>query len=562
MKEYKSILLIKVPYCTHPDAVSKDDDFRNKSTFRPIPSLALAALCSFFNQHKSNDYSLKAVDLNIEAYIAPEISIDILIYPKLLTDCIKNSSYNVLAISAMFVFNVRWVEMAVKLSRKYHPDAKIIVGGGYPTIFPERALRDHDIDDVVIGEGEIAMLHIINKYNNYSDPEFDNKFPFEGYATRDQNGEIKVFQRMHSFLSGEELPIANWDYLNIDKYIKNSGVNLLPIEGGRGCPYLCTYCSTKFAWGNKMRLKPVDKMLRECRDIVDKYENLGLSFVDDNLSVVKKWFKSLLKRLIDEKLTRNVTASNFSVKDIDIEMLDLLAEAGFETLSVGVETGSEEMQKVLQKKLDFDLVRRIVKLIKSKGFYVHILWMVGFPNETLEQINKTFAFARELKGHTNQFSIVLPYPGTKLFEQTKAQGLLLVDDRDLDNFDYRKCDYIKSDEWDYQMLQDMIYDALIEMNFLNNPLLETSQCRNVLLENTKRLLLWLPEHVIANILIGYIYMIHKNATESERHYNVAIDLLKDKNISNTFSKYLSMDHPIIKDFNHYKLSRTIQGTIN
>jgi len=156
----------------------------------------------------------------------------------------------------------------------------------------------------------------------------------------------------------------------------------------------------------------------------------------------------------------------------------------------------------------------------------------------------------------------LPYPGTKLFEQAKSQGLLLVDDRDLDKYDYRKCDYIKSEEWDYQMLRDMIYDAIIEMNFLNNPLLETGQGRNVLLEKTKHFLLWLPGHVIANIIIGYIYMIHKNAIESERYYNIAVDLLKDKNISNTFNKYLLMDHPIIKDFNHHKLSITLQGTIN
>jgi radical SAM superfamily enzyme YgiQ (UPF0313 family) len=182
--------------------------------------------------------------------------------------------------------------------------------------------------------------------------------------------------------------------------------------------------------------------------------------------------------------------------------------------------------------------------------------MVGFPNETLEQINKTFAFARELKGHTNQFSIVLPYPGTKLFEQAKAQGLLLVDDQDLDKYDYRKCDHIKSEEWDYQMLRDMVYDAIIEMNFLNNPLLETSQDRNVLLENTKHFLLWLPDHVIANVIIGYIYMVQGNATKSERYYNIAIDLLKDNKLSKTFSKYLSMDYPVIREFNQYKMKNS------
>ena len=100
------------------------------------------------------------------------------------------------------------------------------------------------------------------------------------------------------------------------------------------------------------------------------------------------------------------------------------------------------------------------------------------------------------------------------------------------------------------------------MNFLNNPLLETSRGRNVLLEKTKHFLLWLPDHVIANIIIGYIYMVQGNATKSERYYNIAIDLLKDKKLSDTFSKYLSMDHPVISDYNHHKRTKTVLETIN
>ena len=94
------------------------------------------------------------------------------------------------------------------------------------------------------------------------------------------------------------------------------------------------------------------------------------------------------------------------------------------------------------------------------------------------------------------------------------------------------------------------------MNFLNNPLLETSQDRNVLLENTKHFMLWLPDRVIDIVIIGYIYMVQGNATKSERYYNIAIDLLKDNKLSKTFSKYLSMDYPIIREFNQYKMKNS------
>lgn len=127
MKKYKSIFLLKVPYCAHPDSeIAKYQDFRKISTFRPVPSLALAALSAFIEKYKTYDYDLKSVDINIEGYTTPNTPIDTSVFKRLLCNFIKNTEYDVLALSAMFVFTVKWVESAIELSRRYHPDAKII----------------------------------------------------------------------------------------------------------------------------------------------------------------------------------------------------------------------------------------------------------------------------------------------------------------------------------------------------------------------------------------------------------------------------------------------------
>ncbi|MCP5053144.1 MAG: cobalamin B12-binding domain-containing protein, partial [bacterium] len=127
MKDYRNILLLKVPHCIHPDAIPENDSFRLKHTFRPIPSFGLASLCAFLEKHNTFGYHIKAVDINIEAYKKPGVPIDIYDYPGLLEEHIKNRDYDVLGISVMFVFNIRWLMRVVSLSRKYHPDAKIIV---------------------------------------------------------------------------------------------------------------------------------------------------------------------------------------------------------------------------------------------------------------------------------------------------------------------------------------------------------------------------------------------------------------------------------------------------
>lgn len=557
MKKFKSLLLLKLPYCTHPDALNVENDFRTKLPFRPIPSLALATLCGFLDKYKTYNYDIKAIDLNIEAYTEPGIPIDTSNYLDLLTNAIKNSNYDILCISTMFVFNVRWVDDVVKLSRKFHPEAKIILGGGYPTVFPERCFKEHDIDDVIIGEGEPTLLHILNRYNNHQDPEFEKKFPFEGYASKNENGKIVISKSRHRFMDLGDLPIPEWNCLDIEKYFKRSGGKTLPIEGTRGCPYRCSFCNTYLSWGLKVRYKPIKNIINEIVELKKRYNVASLHFIDDNLAFSKKWMKEFLEQMIKIKLPLKLEASNFSIKHLDKEIIDLLVRAGMNRIAIAVESGSSEIQKRINKNIDFDKVRELVKIMKSRKVYIHICWMIGFPNETIEQIKSTFNFARELKAHSNQFLTVLPFPGTQLFEEAKRDNLLFFQEDDLDKFDDRKCDYLKSDEWDYDLLRDMIYDINIEVNFLNNSLLDTAEGRYQFLEYLKGLLLRLPEHIIARIIAGYLYKQKRDYSKSENYYKSAIELFRNKTLHKTFFKYLSWDNPVIKDFNQFLLEKKL-----
>lgn len=550
-RHFKSVLLIKLPYCTHPESLS-DDSFRTKRPFRPLPSLALAALSAFLEKYKTYDYNIKVVDLNIEAYTKPGIPIDTSVYLGLLEKVIQNNNYDVLAMSAMFVFNVKWVDDAVRLSKKFHPEAKIIIGGGYPTLFPERCLKEHDIDDAIIGEGEATFLHILNKYNNHQDAEFDKKFPPGPHASKNEKGEINIIRGEHYFLNLSDLPVPAWNYLNIDEYFKKSGDRTLPIEGSRGCPYRCSYCATFLAWGTQIRYKPVDNLIREILELKKRYPEVEtVLFGDDNLSFSKEWIQDFLTRLINLKLPLKMDISNLSVKHLDDETIKLLKAAGVDLFVLSIEAGSSEMQKRLNKNLNFDQVREAIKRLRSHGVRINICWMVGLPNETAEQINETFNLARELKAFSNQFFCYLPYPGTRLFNEAKEANLLLFPDDDLDKFDYRQGGYLKSDQWDYRELQEKLYDLNIEANFLNNPFLESAEKREVLLDYLKKISLMLPEHIVLHLVVGYIYDQKNDRLKCEEHYNIARELFKDKKLSETFTKYLSWDNPIIKDFNQY-----------
>lgn len=553
-QEYKSILLMKLPYCTHPDMLPKEKDYYTKTPFRPVPSLALATLASFFNANKRVDYDLRVIDLNIEGYTQPEEPIDMNAYSSLLKQNIKESSYDVLALSAMFIFNTRWIRDAVRLSREYHPHAKIILGGGYPTLFPERSFTDHDVDAIAIGEGETTFLHLVNKYNCFHDEKFENQFPFEGYGIKDLRGTPVIVPRKSGFLALEDLPPPDWDQLNIIKYFESSGDRTLPVEASRGCPYSCVFCTTHLFWGKQLRYKTTDRFLSEIKSLKEKYHDPHVLIVDDNMTFSKKWVKEFLSKLIDAQLSLEITSSNFSVKHLDEEIIGLWIKAGCTSFSIAVETGSEEMQKRIKKNIDFSQLRDIVRILKQKDIPFNILWMVGFPNETLAQIQETFNLVRELRPFLNQFSIVIPYPGTAIYNESKKNNILLFDEKgsDLDSYDdRRRSECIQSTEWTYAELQRMVYDINIEMNFLNNPYMDTPSKQEYFLSYLKNLLKRLPDHVVAHIMIGYISKLQNNPDQYHTCYRNAFMLLRDERLADTFNKYLAWDHYIINDFNQF-----------
>ncbi|MCP4149468.1 MAG: B12-binding domain-containing radical SAM protein [bacterium] len=553
---HKNVLLLKVPHCIHPDAIPENDSFRLKHTFRPIPSFALASLCAFLEKYNTCGYDIKAVDIAIEAYKKVGTPIDIYDYPALLEEQIKNREYDVLAISVMFVFNVRWLQQAVDLSRKYHPEAKIMVGGGYPTIFPEKCLRDHDIDSVVIGEGEATLVHLLNRYNNYSDPQFEEKFPLDGYGENNPDGTVNIVP-LKTFVDMNDIPVAAWDYLDVHKYFKNSGERMLAIEGVRGCPYHCTFCNTQLSWGYKLRYKKVDTLISEMLELDKKY-GAYLHFIDDNRSVKREWMLDFLHKVLDNKIQLEPVPSSFHVHHLDSELLDLIKKGGIKTVGLAVESGSPEMQKCLKKNLNFDKVKEVVQLIKEKGLRVHINYLFGYPNETMAQIEETLKVARQLRAHSNQFLILVPYPGTEIYEEAKKDNLLLFEENDLDNFEPRRSNYLYSDEWTAAQLETIIYDANIELNFLDNAAMYLPGQLDDFREFCENLLLRIPGHIAAYLVVGYIYKEKKDNDNSERFYQGAIESFKDPGTYETFYKYLSMDNKIVKEFNQYCSAKGIK----
>ena len=162
--------------------------------------------------------------------------------------------------------------------------------------------------------------------------------------------------------------------------------------------------------------------------------------------------------------------------------------------------------------------------------------------------------AKEIKSTRNLFSIVMPYPGTKLWDDAKNLNALIVDDNSImDLFYYRSSKgNLKSKEWTTEKINNMAYDAQIDLNFLNSPGLETDHERKFLKTWLKDVILrYMPQHIIANILLAHLLKEDNEFDKSDHYYKKSMKLFSDDSLKKTFQKYLHWDNKIIKGFLDY-----------
>lgn len=300
--------------------------------------------------------------------------------------------------------------------RQIYPDSVIIFGGIHPTVLPEESLNKGNADIVVRGEAEETLLLLYDAIKNGTG--------FSGVPGISFKEGQKIRHNPEKVLSDnlDEISFFPFELFDTAKY------NLGFMITSRGCPYNCIFCSQRSISGKKCRFRSTESVIKEIDMLTRKYRQRSISFLDDNFLISKDRVKMLCGMIIKNGLNKNVTYNCQARADnVDREILSYMKEAGFISMGLGIETGSEKLMKTINKGETVARNIETVKLIQRSGLTTSGFFIFGLPSETREERLLTYLLAKQLKLKYAKFNNIVPYPGTKLYELAKSEGRLYVE---------------------------------------------------------------------------------------------------------------------------------------
>lgn len=353
---------------------------------------------------------------------------------------LKKFGYIVKAIDASAPYNNPSDEGIIKQIEAYQPDVvgvtimtpfakeaynliykiknlglKLIAGGPHVTILPDEALQK-GVDIAIRGEGEITIIELLNAH-------------FSGKGLNDVKGiSYKVDQKIvhnqdREYIKDiDVLPYPDKELFDPHWYHKD-GIPINEAFGtiltSRGCPGRCTFCS-RAVYQNRVRYNSAEYVIGQMQELEERYGTNRFYFLDDNFVTNKKRLK-LICMLIKVNFPGITWAITCRVDSVDMEALKWMKDAGCTTITYGLESGSDNNLKRINKRLTADQIRLTVKMSHDLGFDVCANWMLGYPFESVEDVEATKKLVIELDQYIamHNAGFLIPFPGTELYEEYK-----------------------------------------------------------------------------------------------------------------------------------------------
>ncbi len=302
--------------------------------------------------------------------------------------------------------------------KKVDPEAIVVFGGIHPTVVPEEVLSLGVVDAVVRGEGEETFRELVTLILQGKEYQNINGISYLRDGAYVHNQDRMMIQDL------DTIPPFPYHLFkkDLDRYPNFSG-----IFGSRGCPYKCTFCSSRSISGRKYRYHSVGRVIEEMKTLVRTYGQTSIFLMDDNIAVNKKHFKELCDSIIRAGLHKEAFFhGSLRGDNATDDVLDMAWQANFRILYYGLETGNEALMKIIDKGETVAEVADAIRRAASRGFAVGTTIIFGLPTEKRKDRYETMKFVKSLPLSSVRFNTLTPYPGTPVFLQEFPKGSVLI----------------------------------------------------------------------------------------------------------------------------------------
>jgi anaerobic magnesium-protoporphyrin IX monomethyl ester cyclase len=288
---------------------------------------------------------------------------------------------------------------------------EVYVMGSHGTVRPNEILEATGARAVLRGEPEATILDLADR---------KPLSEIDGITWRDASGTI-VSNKDRKQLKLDELATPAFDLLPMGLYsYEVMGGDFCLFEMSRGCASDCTFCLLE-QYGVGVRRKSVDKLFDEIKLAVETYGVKTAYFIDLEFTVLRKQALELCDKLIAADLDfRWCCQTRFDL--VDDELLAKMKAAKCTLIHFGVEAGSDAMLSRVEKGITIAAVKDGMEKVKKHGIRTACFFMIGFPESTPSDMDDILRFAKELAPDYPLFHIAAPYPGTRMYEQVKAEA--------------------------------------------------------------------------------------------------------------------------------------------